>query len=344
MKGSLHTDELMGTVVSPHGGIHTERCVSHCFIMDVRGYPEPHIITDAAVNIAPDLDAKADIVQNAIDLLGRWGSRGSRGDLKRDGDGDGQSPLNNRSCSIVQNGGSGADSRCACRWAAGARQGVKGAILMGDSVHVVVDSADRRSRERKAALERAALAAATSSASRHRSRTCSSRSSPEGTKGDACQRDQDHRRSSDQAFRRFRRGRRRQLRGESGRNHRLPRPQWRGQVNYDSNPVRTFAPVGATIALSVGMIVLVIFMAMGAAPMWTGEDQVDLCGGIGPLPIEALKLKYRRRQTNRRVAQRYYLQARRGCPRHVRQRTTPCLRTAKMRVAISIRLHLGDRS
>ena len=56
MKGSLHTDELMGTVVSPHGGIHTERCVSHCFIMDVRGYPEPHIITDAAVNIAPDLD------------------------------------------------------------------------------------------------------------------------------------------------------------------------------------------------------------------------------------------------------------------------------------------------
>lgn len=100
--------------------------------------------------------------------------------------------------------------------------------------------------------------------------------------------------------------------------------------------------------LSVGMIVLVIFMAMGAAPiLWAGErsgSSADLCGGIGPLPVEALKLKYRRRQTNRRVAQPYYLQARGDCPRNVRQRTTPCLRTAKMRIAISIRLHLGDRS
>ena len=68
MKGSLHTDELMGAVVSSHCGIRTERRISHCFVMDVPGYPEPLIITDAAINIAPDLDAKVDIVQNAIDL------------------------------------------------------------------------------------------------------------------------------------------------------------------------------------------------------------------------------------------------------------------------------------
>ena len=68
MKGSLHTDELMGAVVSKQSGIRTSRRISHCFVMDVPGHPEPLIITDAAVNIAPDLDAKVDIVQNAIDL------------------------------------------------------------------------------------------------------------------------------------------------------------------------------------------------------------------------------------------------------------------------------------
>ena len=68
MKGSLHTDELMGAVVAREGGIRTERRISHCFIMDVPRHPDPLIITDAAVNIAPDLDAKVDIVQNAIDL------------------------------------------------------------------------------------------------------------------------------------------------------------------------------------------------------------------------------------------------------------------------------------
>ena len=68
MKGSLHTDELMGAVVAREGGIRTERRISHCFIMDVPGQPDPLIITDAAVNIAPDLEAKVDIVQNAIDL------------------------------------------------------------------------------------------------------------------------------------------------------------------------------------------------------------------------------------------------------------------------------------
>ena len=73
MKGSLHTDELMGAVVSKTGGIRTERRISHCFIMDVPGRADALIITDAAVNIAPDLDAKVDIVQNAIDLAHAMG-------------------------------------------------------------------------------------------------------------------------------------------------------------------------------------------------------------------------------------------------------------------------------
>ena len=68
MKGSLHTDELMGAVVARDTGIRTARRISHCFVMDVPGHPDPLIITDAAVNIAPSLADKVDIVQNAIDL------------------------------------------------------------------------------------------------------------------------------------------------------------------------------------------------------------------------------------------------------------------------------------
>jgi phosphate acetyltransferase len=68
MKGSLHTDELMGAVVARETGIRTARRISHCFVMDVPGHKDPLIITDAAVNIAPTLDDKVDIVQNAIDL------------------------------------------------------------------------------------------------------------------------------------------------------------------------------------------------------------------------------------------------------------------------------------
>src|SRR5271157_2544800 len=68
MKGSLHTDELMGAVVARETGIRTARRISHCFIMDVPGHRDPLIITDAAVNIAPTLRDKIDIVQNAIDL------------------------------------------------------------------------------------------------------------------------------------------------------------------------------------------------------------------------------------------------------------------------------------
>jgi phosphate acetyltransferase len=73
MKGSLHTDELMGAVVSREAGIRTARRISHCFIMDVPNHPDALIITDAAVNIAPTLDDKVDIVQNAIDLAHAMG-------------------------------------------------------------------------------------------------------------------------------------------------------------------------------------------------------------------------------------------------------------------------------
>src|SRR5579883_3336788 len=68
MKGSLHTDELMSEVVSKDTGLRTARRISHVFIMDVPTYEKPLFITDAAVNIFPTLEDKADIVQNAIDL------------------------------------------------------------------------------------------------------------------------------------------------------------------------------------------------------------------------------------------------------------------------------------
>lgn len=69
MKGSLHSDELLHAALSSAGGLRTERRVSHVFAMEVPAYPKPLFITDAAVNIEPDLLAKRDIVQNAIDLL-----------------------------------------------------------------------------------------------------------------------------------------------------------------------------------------------------------------------------------------------------------------------------------
>jgi len=68
MKGSLHTDELMGAVVSSASGIRTERRISHVYVMDVPDHPTPLLITDAAINIAPTLEEKADIIRNAIDL------------------------------------------------------------------------------------------------------------------------------------------------------------------------------------------------------------------------------------------------------------------------------------
>jgi phosphate acetyltransferase len=68
MKGSLHTDELLAEVVKRDTGIRTGRRISHVFVMDVPGHPQTLFITDAAVNIAPDLATKPDIIQNAIDL------------------------------------------------------------------------------------------------------------------------------------------------------------------------------------------------------------------------------------------------------------------------------------
>jgi phosphate acetyltransferase len=68
MKGSLHTDELMAEVVRKDTGLRTARRISHCFVMDVPRHTDALIISDAAVNIAPTLQDKVDIVQNAIDL------------------------------------------------------------------------------------------------------------------------------------------------------------------------------------------------------------------------------------------------------------------------------------
>jgi len=69
MKGSLHTDELMGAVVSREGGMRTGRRISHVFALDVPSYHKPLLVTDAAINIQPDLETKIDILQNAIDMM-----------------------------------------------------------------------------------------------------------------------------------------------------------------------------------------------------------------------------------------------------------------------------------
>jgi len=73
MKGSLHTDELMRAVTNSKTGLRTARRISHVFIMDVPTYPETLFVTDAAINIFPDLDAKRDIIQNAVDLFTQVG-------------------------------------------------------------------------------------------------------------------------------------------------------------------------------------------------------------------------------------------------------------------------------
>jgi len=75
IKGSLHTDEFMGVLVSKEGGLRAAggRRITHVFVMEIPGYPRLLSITDAAINIAPDLKTKRDIVQNAIDLARRLG-------------------------------------------------------------------------------------------------------------------------------------------------------------------------------------------------------------------------------------------------------------------------------
>jgi len=69
MKGSLHSDELLAAVVEKESGLHTERRISHIYAMDIPTYSRPLIITDAAINISPNLNQKRDICQNAIDLM-----------------------------------------------------------------------------------------------------------------------------------------------------------------------------------------------------------------------------------------------------------------------------------
>ena len=73
MKGSLHTEELMRSVTAKATGLRTERRISHVFVMDVPAYAETLLVTDAAINIFPDLDDKRDIIQNAIDLFTQAG-------------------------------------------------------------------------------------------------------------------------------------------------------------------------------------------------------------------------------------------------------------------------------
>jgi phosphate acetyltransferase len=78
MKGSLHTDEIMGAVVARETGLRTSRRISHCFVMDVPDHDQPLIISDAAVNIAPTLKDKVHITQNAIDLAHALGAKEAR--------------------------------------------------------------------------------------------------------------------------------------------------------------------------------------------------------------------------------------------------------------------------
>jgi phosphotransacetylase len=75
MKGSLHTDELMAAVVAREGGLRTARRISHVFVMDVPTYHKVLVVTDGAINIAPTLEDKVDICQNAIDLVASIGRK-----------------------------------------------------------------------------------------------------------------------------------------------------------------------------------------------------------------------------------------------------------------------------
>jgi phosphate acetyltransferase len=78
MKGSLHTDEFMREITASATGLRTDRRISHVFVMDVPGHQDTLFITDAAINIFPDLETKRDIVQNAIDLLHSLGMKDPR--------------------------------------------------------------------------------------------------------------------------------------------------------------------------------------------------------------------------------------------------------------------------
>ena len=122
MKGSLHTDELMEAAVAADG-LRTARRMSHVFVLDVPAYDRLLLVTDAAINIAPDLDAKKDIVQNAIDLAHALGvDRAAGRDPVGGGDGERAHPVDGRRRRPVQDGRSRPDHRRRAGWAARLRQ------------------------------------------------------------------------------------------------------------------------------------------------------------------------------------------------------------------------------
>ena len=123
MKGSLHTDELMRAVTAKVGGLRTDRRISHVFVMDVPAYAETLFVTDAAINIFPDLDAKRDIIQNAIDFnTSRLWQVPARGDPVGGRNRHLQDPVHDRGGGALQNGRSRADHGRRARRTVGVRQ------------------------------------------------------------------------------------------------------------------------------------------------------------------------------------------------------------------------------
>ena len=119
MKGSLHSDELLGAVTKRDTGLRTGRRISHVFVMDVPTHPQTLFITDAAVNIAPDLLAKRDIIQNAIDLFAALGLGDAQGcNPLGSRDRDPQHSLDHRGRRALQDGRSRSDHRRRARWSA----------------------------------------------------------------------------------------------------------------------------------------------------------------------------------------------------------------------------------
>ena len=123
MKGSLHTDELLHAVLAPGSTLRTGRRLSHVYLLDVPTYPRPLLVTDAAVNIAPTLEEKADIVQNAVDLahvmgVARAEGRGAFGGR----DGQSRAPIVSRCGGAQQNGRPRPDQGRHRRWSARLRQ------------------------------------------------------------------------------------------------------------------------------------------------------------------------------------------------------------------------------
>ena len=116
MKGSLHTDEIMRAVTAKVGGLRTDRRISHVFIMDVPAYADTVFVTDAAINIFPDLDVKRDIIQNAVDLFNEAGFGSTpRVAILFGGDCHLENTFHHRSRRALQDGRSQADHRRVAR-------------------------------------------------------------------------------------------------------------------------------------------------------------------------------------------------------------------------------------